>query len=196
MEGQAQAPPAPTIIGRKESTDPVKAQGILKEVSRKNKTAARLWPQRWDFYTRIREIQEEEALKKGYTLEEYRAAVQSRSCKLEPTTYPVVVDPSPSPIPPTSSRMIGRRAQCPLERYGLLVMTPRDYPTRPPLPPGQVYDPYKQTMMFLGSVTGDPISYKLPPVTNEVTDEMWTRPRHLAVAQFNEDALNKALQSY
>lgn len=36
-----------------------------KEVTRKNKTAARLWPQRWDFYTRLREVQEEEALKKG-----------------------------------------------------------------------------------------------------------------------------------
>lgn len=30
MEGQAQAPPAPApALGRKESTDPVKAQGIL-----------------------------------------------------------------------------------------------------------------------------------------------------------------------
>lgn len=48
--------------------------------------------------------------------------------------------------------MIGRRAQYPLERYGKLVTTGRDYPTRSPLKPGQVYDPYKQTLIFLGYV--------------------------------------------
>lgn len=48
--------------------------------------------------------------------------------------------------------MIGRRAQCPLERYGRLVKTARDYPTRPPLRHGQIYDPYKQTIVFLGYV--------------------------------------------
>lgn len=48
--------------------------------------------------------------------------------------------------------MIGRRATCPLERYGCLVKTARDYPQRPPLRPGQIYDPYKQTIVFLGYV--------------------------------------------
>lgn len=48
--------------------------------------------------------------------------------------------------------MIGRRAQCPLERFGRLVKTDRDYPLRPPLRPGQIYDPYKQTVVFLGYV--------------------------------------------
>ena len=32
---------------------------------RKSKTAAKLWPQRWYFYSKIREIQEEEAQKCG-----------------------------------------------------------------------------------------------------------------------------------
>ncbi|KAH9632466.1 hypothetical protein HF086_014550 [Spodoptera exigua] len=129
------AAPAPANIGgrREPSTDPVKAQGILNSVMKKSKSAAMLWPQRM-------------------TVEEYRAALQSHSSQLEPKQYPVTVDPSPNPLPPTSAAMIGRRAQCPLERFGRLVKTDRDYPLRPPLRPGQIYDPYKQTVVFLGYV--------------------------------------------
>lgn len=32
---------------------------------KKSKSAAKLWPQRWYFYSKIREIQEEEAQKVG-----------------------------------------------------------------------------------------------------------------------------------
>lgn len=32
---------------------------------RKSKSAAKLWPQRWYFYSKIKEIQEEEARKAG-----------------------------------------------------------------------------------------------------------------------------------
>lgn len=39
----------------------------------------------------------------GMSLEEYRQAVRALSCKLEPQKYPVVVDPSPKPLPRTSS---------------------------------------------------------------------------------------------
>ncbi|XP_075979049.1 uncharacterized protein LOC142978468 [Anticarsia gemmatalis] len=188
--------PAPANIGgrREPSTDPVKAQGILNAVTRKSNYAAKLWPQRWYFYSKIREIQEEEAEKIGMTVEEYRAAVQSHSSQPEPKQYPVVVDPSPTPLPLTSAAMIGRRAQCPLERYGRLVKTARDYPPRPPLRHGQIYDPYKQTIVFLGSVDGDPISYKLPPSRCEVTDEMWARPHQLTVSPLGWDNLQRVLR--
>ncbi|XP_063623392.1 uncharacterized protein LOC134795473 [Cydia splendana] len=176
MENSAPAP------GRREpSIDPVKAQGILSSLTRKERHAARQWKQKWSFYTQLREIQEEEALKLGMSMEEYRAVVRSMNCQAEPQQYPVQVDPSPAPLPPTSSGMVGRRAVCPLERYGRLVRTARDYPTRPPLPPGQIYDPYKQTIIFLGIDVGDPISYKLPAARCEVTDEMWARPQTVAV---------------
>ncbi|KAI5645374.1 normal lung function maintenance, low in lung cancer 1 protein domain-containing protein [Phthorimaea operculella] len=191
----AKAPTGAGRGGREPSTDPVKAQGILRSVNRKNREAARLWHQRWGFYTKIREYQEEEALKLGISLDEYRAAVRSVSCKPEEEHYPVEVDPSPKPLPPTSAGMIGRRATCPLERYGRLVMTARDYPIHPSRPPGSVYDPYKQTMMFLGSVEGDPISYKLPPARSEVTDDMWARPQQLTAAQFSKESLDRALES-
>lgn len=46
--------------------------------------------------------------------------------------------------------MIGRRAMYSLEKFGPSVKTTRDFPVRPPLPPGQIYNPYKQTIMFLG----------------------------------------------
>ncbi|KAM3966339.1 uncharacterized protein ACR2FA_012647 [Aphomia sociella] len=191
MENAATAPAA--IGARREpSTDPVKAQGILRTVTRKERDAAKLWHKKWGFYTQLREIQEEEALKSGMSLDEYRAAVRSVSCKPEPKTYPVVVDPSPTSIPRTSFGMVGRRALCPLERYGRLVMTHRDYPTTPPLPPGQIYNPYKQTLVFLGSVVGDPISYKLPPARCEVKDEMWARPQQLHVMPFSQETLEKA----
>ncbi|KAG6444873.1 hypothetical protein O3G_MSEX003530 [Manduca sexta] len=114
------------------------------------------------------------------SLEEYNAALQSVSCHPVPPKPSVVVDPSPTPLPPTTSGTVGRRALCPLERYGKLVKTNIDYPTRPPLKPGQLYDPYKQTLIFLGSVVGDPISYKLPPSRCEVTDDMWARPQQLS----------------
>ncbi|CAB3251696.1 unnamed protein product [Arctia plantaginis] len=189
------APAAANIGGRREpSTDPVKDQGILRSVVHKSNTAARLWPQRWYFYSKIREVQEYEARKIGMTVEEYRAALQCHSSQPEPKQYPVIVDPSPTPLPPTSSGMIGRRAQCPLERYGPLVKSARDYPTRPPLRHGQIYDPYKQTIVFLGSVDGDPISYKLPPSRSEVTDEMWAQPRQLTVSPLGWDNLQKVLQ--
>ncbi|KAL0822493.1 hypothetical protein ABMA28_004547 [Loxostege sticticalis] len=186
--------PAPVAVGsrREPSIDPVKAQGILKSVTKKTKDAAKIWESRWGFYRFIKEIQEEEALKMGMTLEEYRDAVRAVSCKPEPKTYPVVVDPSPEPLPPTSAAMVGRRARCPLERYGRLVKTDRDYPTRPPLPPGQIYDPYKQTLVFLGSVDGDPISYNLPPAKSDITEEMWARPHQLEVMPLSRDNLNKA----
>nr|XP_021181538.1 uncharacterized protein LOC110370133 isoform X2 [Helicoverpa armigera] len=191
---EAPAPAPANIGGRREpSTDPVKAQGILNSVMRKSKSAAKLWPQRWYFYSKIREIQEEEAEKVGMTVEEYRAALQSHSSQLEPQQYPVTVDPSPSPLPPTSAAMIGRRAQCPLERFGRLVKTDRDYPLRPPLRPGQIYDPYKQTVVFLGSVDGDPISYKLPPSRCEMTDEMWARPQQLTVSPLGWDNLERIM---
>ncbi|CAK1586129.1 unnamed protein product [Parnassius mnemosyne] len=171
--------------GRREpSIDPVKAQGILNSVTKKSKHAARLWNKRWGFYTRMREIQEEEGQKIGMTIEDYRAALRSVSCKPE-TKLSVTIEPSPTPLPQTSSGMIGHRALYPLDRYGPLVKTGRNYPTRPPLPPDQIYDPYKQTMIFLGGVIGDPISYKLPPARCEVTDEMWTRSQQLTVTQFN-----------
>lgn len=48
--------------------------------------------------------------------------------------------------------MIGHRVDCTLEMFVPLVMTSRNYPLRPPLKPGQLYDPYKQTMVFLGYV--------------------------------------------
>ncbi|XP_026738107.1 uncharacterized protein LOC113501229 [Trichoplusia ni] len=187
--------PAPVNIGgrREPSTDPVKAQGILNSVMRKSKSAAKLWPQRWYFYSKIKEIQEEEARKAGMTSEEYRAALQSHSSQPEHKYYPVTVDPSPFPLPPTSSAMIGRRALCPLERFGRLVKTNRDYPPRPPLKAGQIYDPYKQTVVFLGSVEGDPISYKLPPSRCEMTDEMWARPQQLTVSPLGWDKLERIL---
>ncbi|XP_059054066.1 uncharacterized protein LOC131848278 [Achroia grisella] len=126
------------------------------------------------------------------SLDQYKAAIRSVSCKPEPKTHPVVVDPTPTPLPRTSFGMVGRRALCPLERYGRLVKTSRDYPTRPPLPAGQIYDPYKQTLVFLGSVDGDPISYKLPPARCEVHDEMWSHPHQLHMMPFSQDALEKA----
>ncbi|XP_049874467.1 uncharacterized protein LOC126372661 [Pectinophora gossypiella] len=169
---------------------------VRASVSHKNKVAARLWQQRWGFYSRLREVQEEEALRLGFSLEEYRAAIRSVSCQPEPKIFPVDVAPSPKPLPPTSTGMIGRRAQCPLERYGRLVKTPRDYPTRPPLPPGQVYDPYKQTIVFLGSVIGDPISYKLPPARSEIPDEVWAEPRQLSVTQLNPEVLERVMRGY
>ncbi|OWR48473.1 hypothetical protein KGM_213617 [Danaus plexippus plexippus] len=140
----------PSGVRRELSTDPVKAQGILTSVTKKEKHAARLWQQRWNFLTRVREMQEEEALKMA---------------------------------------MIGRRAKYSLEAYGPIVQTARHFPVRPPLPPGQIYDPYKQTVMFLGSVEGDPISYNLPKSRCEVTDDMWARPQQLAVTQFKLDSL-------
>ncbi|XP_053606575.1 uncharacterized protein LOC128673019 [Plodia interpunctella] len=190
MEASAPAPAA-AVGGRREpSTDPVKAQGILTSLTRKERTAARLWHQKWGFYTRLREIQEEEALKLGMTLGEYRAAVKSVNCQPEPKTYPVVVDPSPKPLPPTSAAIVGRRALCPLERYGRLVKTERDYPTRPPLPPGQIYDSYKQTFVFLGSVSGDPISYKLPLARCEERDDAWARALQLRVMPLSLELLD------
>ncbi|KAJ8716076.1 hypothetical protein PYW08_013361 [Mythimna loreyi] len=194
---EAPAAPAPVTIGgrREPCTDPVKAQGILNSVMRKSKSAAKLWPERWYFYSKIREIQEEEAQKCGMTVEEYRAALQSHSSQLAPKQYPVTVDPSPLPLPPTSAAMIGRRAQCPLERFGRLVKTDRDYPLRPPLLPGQIYDPYKQTVVFLGSVDGDPISYKLPPARCEMTDDMWARPQQLTVSPLGWDNLERIMNA-
>ncbi|XP_014368905.2 uncharacterized protein LOC106719153 isoform X1 [Papilio machaon] len=171
--------------GRREpSIDPVKAQGILTSVNKKAKHAARLWSKRWGFYTQMREIQEEEAKKIGMSVEEYRAALRSVSCK-PVEQQRVHVEPSPTPLPLTSSGIIGHRALYPLDCYGPLVKTGRNYPTRPPLPPGQIYDPYKQTMIFLGGGIGDPISYKLPVARSEVTDDMWTRPQQLTVTQFD-----------
>ncbi|GBP35072.1 hypothetical protein EVAR_75275_1 [Eumeta japonica] len=85
------------------------------------------------------------------SLEDYRAALRALSCQPEPRRYCVDVEPSPTPPPCTSSGVIGRRARCSLERFGRLVVTSRDVPLRPPLPPGQVYDPYKQTIVFLGT---------------------------------------------
>ncbi|XP_012550529.2 uncharacterized protein LOC105842387 isoform X2 [Bombyx mori] len=188
------APAAPAIGGRREpSTDPVKAQGVLNALARKTRDTARIWRERWGFYCRIDKIQEEEAEKIGMTKDEYRAAVRSMSSQPEPKTSPVDVDPSPKPLPPTSTGMIGRRAQCPLERYGPLVKTGRQYSTRPPMKPGQVYDPYKQTLVFLGSVDGDPISYKLPPSRCEVTDEMWSQPQQLTVSPFQWENIEKTL---
>ncbi|XP_045766480.1 uncharacterized protein LOC123868142 isoform X3 [Maniola jurtina] len=151
MENANQAPAAGIGVRREPSSDPVKAQGILKSVSKKEKHAARLWQQRWGFLSRVREVQEEEAQKLG---------------------------------------VIGRRAQCSLERFGPQVKTVRDYPIRPPLPPGQIYDPYKQTMIFLGSVEGDPISYTLPAARCEVTDDMWARPQQLSITSFQLDRIN------
>ncbi|CAH0729799.1 unnamed protein product, partial [Brenthis ino] len=137
-------------IRREPSIDPVRAQGILTSVSKKEKHAARIWQQRWGFLRKVREVQEEEGQRLG---------------------------------------IIGRRALCTLERFGPSVKTPRDYPIRPPLPPGQVYNPYKQTILFLGSVEGDPISYKLAPARSDVTDEMWARPQQLDVTPFELDKL-------
>ncbi|XP_045450552.1 uncharacterized protein LOC123659381 [Melitaea cinxia] len=176
---------------REPSTDPVKAQGILysASVSKKEKHAARLWQQRWGFLTRIREMQEEEALKIGMSLDEYRTAVRSVSCKPE-KELSVHIEPSPTPLPATSSGIIGRRALFSLERFGPLVKATRDYPLRPSLPPGQIYNPYKQTIVFLGSVDGDPISYKLPPARCDVTDKIWGQPQQLDVALFDFDALS------
>ncbi|CAH2039580.1 unnamed protein product, partial [Iphiclides podalirius] len=130
------------------------------------------------------EIQEEEAKNLGMSVDEYRKALRAVSCKPD-EELPVLIAPSPTPLPLTSSGVIGRRALHPIDSYGPLVKTGRNYPTRPPLAPGQVYDPYKQTMIFLGGDITDPISYKLPPARSEVTDEMWTRPQQLAVTQFN-----------
>ncbi|XP_068618721.1 uncharacterized protein [Battus philenor] len=183
MENTGQGQTAVTGGRREPSIDPVKAQGILTSVTKKEKHAARLWKQRWGFYTKMREIQEEEAQNIGMSVEEYRAALRTVSCK-PVEKHPVDIEPSPIPLPSTSSGMIGRRALCPLDRYGPLVKTGRNYPTRPPLPPGQVYDPYKQTMIFLGGGIGDLISYKLPPARSEVTDEMWSRPQQLTVSPF------------
>ncbi|KAL4707684.1 hypothetical protein ACJJTC_014865 [Scirpophaga incertulas] len=162
------------------------------EVTKKTKEAARLWKERWGFFSRIKEIQEEQALNIGMSREEYRIALQSVSCQPEPKVYPAV-DPSPRPIPPTSAGMIGRRALCTLERYGQLVKTPRDYPIRPPPRKTQVYDPFKQTLVFLGSVDGDPISYKLPPARSEVSEEMWARPHQLEVMALCKENLERAL---
>ncbi|XP_028172571.1 uncharacterized protein LOC114361653 isoform X1 [Ostrinia furnacalis] len=189
--------PAPVAVGgrREPSIDAVKAQGVLRSVTKKTRDAAKLWQSRWGFYSFIREIQEEEAQKMGMSLEEYREAVRTVSCKPEPKTYPVVVDPSPKPLPPTSSAMVGRRASCPLERYGRLVKTDRDYPTRPPLRPGQIYDPYKQTLVFLGSVDGDPISYNIPPAKAEIPEEMWSRPHQLEVMPLSRDNLERAFRN-
>ncbi|KAG7296152.1 hypothetical protein JYU34_021251 [Plutella xylostella] len=188
MENQNQ-PSRP--VGRQESsTDPVKEQGILTALTRKERSAAKLWDKRWGFFGQVQQIQEEEALKLGMSLEEYRRGVQSLNCQPAPRQYPVQVDPSPHPLPRVSSGMVGRRATCPLERYGRLVKTARDYPTRPLPPPGQAYDPYKQTIIFLGIDVGDPISYKLPPASSDVTDEMWARPQHVAVTPFSEQVFS------
>ncbi|XP_072947347.1 uncharacterized protein [Epargyreus clarus] len=184
MENSGQ-PPAAIGVRREPSTDPVKAQGILNAVTRKSKQAARLWPQRWSFYNYIRDIQEEEAQKLGFKLDEYRAGLRSVSCQPEKDPCPVVIDPSPTAFPTTTAGMIGYRSKCALERYGRLVKTSRDYPMRPPLPPDQIYDPYKQTLIFLGGGAGDPISYKLPPARCEVTDDMWARPQQLDVTPFD-----------
>ncbi|XP_073947139.1 uncharacterized protein isoform X2 [Choristoneura fumiferana] len=165
---------------------------LISSLTRKERHAAKLWKQRWSFYMQQREVQEEEAFKLGMSIEEYRAGVRSMNCQSEPRRYPVHVDPSPAPLPQTSSGMVGRRALCPLERYGRLVRTGRDYPTRPPLPPGQVYDPYKQTIIFLGIDVGDPISYKLPPARSEVTDALWAREQPVAIDPL-VDGLNKML---
>ncbi|XP_023934230.1 uncharacterized protein LOC112043165 [Bicyclus anynana] len=183
MENANQAPPAVIGVRREPSIDPVKAQGILKSVTQKEKHAARLWQQRWGFLSRIREVQEEEAQRIGMSLNEYRAAVRSVSCKPE-KEISVDIDPSPTPLPRTSAGIIGRRAKCGLERFGPQVKTVRDYPIHPPLPRDQIYDPYKQTMIFLGSVEGDPISYKLPPTQREVFDEMWAQPQQLCISSF------------
>ncbi|XP_039755716.1 uncharacterized protein LOC120630531 [Pararge aegeria] len=190
MENTNQAPTAGIGVRREPSSDPVKAQGILKSVSKKEKHAARLWHQRWDFLTRVREVQEEEALSMGMSLDEYRAAVRSVSCKPE-KEISVVVKPSSLPLPLTSAGVIGRRALCGLEGFGPQVKTVRDYPIRPPLPPGQIYDPYKQTMVFLGSVEGDPISYKLPRARFEIKDEMWAEPQQLCISSFPWESIEK-----
>ncbi|XP_050664537.1 uncharacterized protein LOC126965115 [Leptidea sinapis] len=153
-------------------------------LTKKQKTAARLWHQRWGFYKSLHEIQEEEAQRIGFNLEEYRAAVRSVNCKPPQPKDSVYIESSPKPIPTTSSGMVGYRANCALEKYGRIVKTSRDYPLRPPLAPGQIYDPYKQTMIFLGSVDGDPVSYKLPTATCDVTDDMWARPQQLNVTPF------------
>ncbi|XP_034831618.1 uncharacterized protein [Maniola hyperantus] len=189
MENANQAPAAGIGVRREPSSDPVKAQGILKSVSKKEKHAARLWQQRWGFLSRVREVQEEEAQKLGMSLDEYRAGVRSVSCKPE-KEIAVNIAPSPAPLPSTSAGVIGRRAQCSLEQFGPQVKTVCDYPIRPPLPPGQIYDPYKQTMIFLGSVDGDPISYTLPAARCEVTDDMWARPQQLSITPFQLDRIN------
>ncbi|CAG9793902.1 unnamed protein product [Diatraea saccharalis] len=194
MENAAPVPAAPVVGARREpSIDPVKAQGILVAVTKKTKDAAGLWKNRWGFYSQIREIQEEEAQKSGMGLEEYRMALQSVSCQPEPKLCPVNVDPSPKPLPPTSAGTVGHRALCPLERYGRLVKTDRDYPIRPQPRKSQIYDPFKQTMVFIGSVDGDPISYKLPPARSEVTDEMWARPLQLEVMPLCKENIQRAL---
>ncbi|CAK1556293.1 unnamed protein product [Leptosia nina] len=184
--------PTGGVVGvRKESSiDPVKAEWILASVTKKEKSAARLWQQRWGFYKNVRDVQEEEAQKIGFSLEEYRAGLRSLSCKPDQPKDPVEVEPSPKPLPRTTSGMIGHRSKCTLEKFGRLVNTVRNYPIRPPLARGQIYDPYKQTMIFLGSVDGDPISYKLPPARCEVTDEMWARPQQLHVSPY-QDAIKK-----
>ncbi|XP_038206239.1 uncharacterized protein LOC119828209 [Zerene cesonia] len=185
------------IVGaRKEpSIDPVKAEGIFcihtsdtsrASVTKKKKEAARLWPHRWGFYKHLREIQEEEAQKIGLNLEEYRDALRSVNCKPEKPKDTVAVEPSPKPLPLTTSGMIGHRAKCTLEKFGRLVNTSRNYPTRPPLPPGQIYDPYKQTLIFLGSVEGNPISYKLPPARHDIKDEVWAQPQQLCVSPYEK----------
>ncbi|VVC86762.1 unnamed protein product [Leptidea sinapis] len=99
-------------------------------------------------------------------------------------TAGVNVRKEPSIDPVKAESMVGYRANCALEKYGRIVKTSRDYPLRPPLAPGQIYDPYKQTMIFLGSVDGDPVSYKLPTATCDVTDDMWARPQQLNVTPF------------
>ncbi|XP_026499209.2 uncharacterized protein LOC113403010 [Vanessa tameamea] len=187
MENTTQAPTG-VGIRREPSIDPVKAQGILTSVSKKEKHAARLWQQRWGFHKHVREMQEEEALKIGMSLDDYRAAVRSVSCKPD-EELAVKIDPSPSQLPATSSGVIGRRARCSLEKFGPVVKTCRDYPIRSPLPRGQLYDPYKQTVMFLGSVDGDPISYKLPPARCDVTDKIWGYPQQQDVTIFDFDSL-------
>ncbi|GBP35070.1 hypothetical protein EVAR_75273_1 [Eumeta japonica] len=66
MEGSSGPAPAPQPPGRRElSMDPVKAQGVLTELTRKERHAAELWPKHWGFYTRLKEIHEEQALKMG-----------------------------------------------------------------------------------------------------------------------------------
>ncbi|KAJ0178259.1 hypothetical protein K1T71_006082 [Dendrolimus kikuchii] len=146
---------------REPSTDPVKAQGILTSVVKKEKYAAKLWKEKWEFFSKIREFQEEEAQKLGMSLNEYRAAVRSVNCQPEPKKYPVDAVPSPTPLPRTSSEgystpHFGLRAELPL------VLQPS-----------------------ITSVEGDPISYKLPPARCEVTDEMWAQPQQVTRTPFS-----------
>ncbi|XP_041987139.1 uncharacterized protein LOC121738926 [Aricia agestis] len=182
MDNQATAA---TAIGvrREPSTDPVKAQGILASVTKKERDAARLWHQRWGFLCHKKEEEEKEALELGLSVDEYRAAIRLLRRSSEDRKCPVPVEACKDSLPSTSSGMVGRRVLYPLEKFGPLVKTSKNYPTRPPLPPGQVYDPYKQTMVFLGSVEGDPISHKQSPARCETTD-MWAE-LPLAVSHFD-----------